>query len=312
MARKAAFREDRHPGRRARVRHGVHLQRVHVGRQDPDRGERGDRRHRGPARDHAPGEAAGPDPRVNRVRSVWAHRTASEYRSAARAAEYAHWLLRLAAPPDLVRAALRTAREELDHAEACHDHHRAAGGTFEQSPVPEGWLSLEHAREAPLALRALAVACDEYAIAETVALALFRTLARGPLRPEVAAVVRRIVADEGRHSAFGWAAVDALLDTPGGRELVVDGLPRWTARVRRAYASDAPPCSPEETAWGLLSPAVYEGVVERTLARVRVRFERLLSSAACPGPPAASERGVRPLAGGNVDSGPDPRGAEPG
>ena len=92
------------------------------------------------------------------------------------------------------------------------------------TPVPDLWLSLPHEPDRPLQWRALAVAAREYAVSEAVALDVFRHIQQLDLGPEARPVVDRIVVDEARHAAFGWAALDELLGLTGdeGRALLAE------------------------------------------------------------------------------------------
>jgi len=215
---------------------------------------------------------------VKRVQQVWAHRTASEYRSATVAAEMLHWTLQLGLSPDTIRLIHRLVSDELEHAEACFQTYQAAGGSDPVTPVPDAWLCLSHEPERPLILRALAVAADEYAVAETVAFHVFKEIARHAVAPAVAPVVQRIVEDEARHSRFGWEAVEELLERTGdvGRTFLRERLPSYLQRVRDDYTRQAAPCTAEEVAWGLMDTDAYASITERALGRVEERMERLL------------------------------------
>lgn len=203
-----------------------------------------------------------------RVRRVWALRTASEYRSATVAAQYAWWLLQLGRSPGLVRQAQRVAADELDHAERCYGLFRAAGGDGAPAPVPDVWLSLPQEPDQPLLWRALAVAADEYALSEAVALDVFRHIQQLPLNPEARQVVDRIVVDEARHAAFGWAALEELLALTGdpGRAWLGERLGGYAERIRAAYRSRTGPATDVEQSWGVLGPERYGPLVEAALA----------------------------------------------
>ncbi len=214
---------------------------------------------------------------MKRVHRVWAHRTASEYRSASLAAEALHWTLQLGLSPDTIRLAHRVVADEFDHAQLCYGVLQAAGGSPDAAPVPEPWLTLRQEPNAPLLLRALAVAADEYAVAESVALRLFKEMSRHADASAVAPVVARIVKDEAHHSRFGWRLVEELLEQTGdsGRAWLAERLPAYMERVRRDYDSQASPCTPTEWSWGLMDPDLYRELTDRALANVAKRFRRL-------------------------------------
>ncbi len=224
---------------------------------------------------------------MKRVRRVWAHRTASEYRSASLASEALHWTLQLGLAPGTIRLAHRVVADEFDHAELCYDVLQAAGGSPDAAPVPEPWLTLRQEPDAPLLLRALAVAADEYAVAESVALRLFKEMNRHADAPAVAPVVARIVTDEAHHSRFGWQLVEELLERTGdpGRVWLAERLPTYLERVRCDYDSQASPCTPTEWSWGLMDPDLYRELTDKALANVGKRFRRL-GVVPAPDPPA--------------------------
>src|SRR4051812_41044691 len=63
------------------------------------------------------------------VRAEWLRRVEAEYRSTAVTQELTLWLIRIGASPDLIRAGLRIASDELTHAEMSHRVYAAAKGT---------------------------------------------------------------------------------------------------------------------------------------------------------------------------------------
>jgi hypothetical protein len=210
----------------------------------------------------------GAPPELARVRRVWSRRTASEYRSAAIAAQYAWWLLQLGRSPGLVRQAQRLAADELDHAELCYGLFLAAGGEGAPTPVPDLWLSLPQEPDRPLLWRALAVAAHEYALSEAVALDVFRHIQQLDLGPEARPVVDRIVVDEARHAAFGWAALDELLAVTGdeGRAFLAERLSGYADQIRAGYRSRSGPATAVDQAWGVLGPERYADLVDAALA----------------------------------------------
>src|SRR5215212_3774912 len=67
-------------------------------------------------------------PATDAVRREWLRRVEAEYRSAARTQHLTLWLIQIGASPDLVRAGLRIAGDEIVHAEMSHEVFLAAGG----------------------------------------------------------------------------------------------------------------------------------------------------------------------------------------
>src|SRR5262245_31905185 len=80
------------------------------------------------------------------VRHEWLRRVEAEYRSAAVTGQLANHLIVLAAPPGLIRSALRIVADELRHAELSHRVYRESGGDGGPQLARE---SLQHAPTAP-------------------------------------------------------------------------------------------------------------------------------------------------------------------
>ncbi|MEZ4237604.1 MAG: hypothetical protein R3F59_15940 [Myxococcota bacterium] len=57
----------------------------------------------------------------------------------------------------------------------------------------------------------------DFCLGETPAVPLFRAMQARAAHPAVAPVLRRILADEAVHRAFGWEALDWLLEAQGRR-----------------------------------------------------------------------------------------------
>lgn len=123
------------------------------------------------------------------------------------------------------------------------------------------------------------------AIGETVAVPLFRALREGCRVPVARVALDRVLRDEVRHRDFGWALLDALLASPAAeltRAVASRVLADAFGELRAGYGGDAWSPGDEERAWGLMSHAEYEGIVEMTFEQVwRSRFaERDIDAAA--------------------------------
>lgn len=215
------------------------------------------------------------------VGQEWLRRVEAEYHSCALTASFVQWLIRLAAPPELIRDGLRIVDDELEHATLSDAVARAAGNTERPRLIQER-LGLDRHREAPLWLDALWVAVESFCLGETVAVPLFVAM-RSACTVDVAkAALDRIVRDEVRHRDFGWACLDWFTQTRGAqaRTHVVRALPDMMQRLRTNYGlpSDAPSANVTEadTSWGLLPVARYAEILERCVERdYRPRFEAL-------------------------------------
>lgn len=219
-------------------------------------------------------EPAVPPP-TDRVRAEWLARVEAEYRSAAQTQELTLWLTQIGASPDLLHAGLRVAGDEVDHADLSFEAYLAAGGDGGPTLARET-LGLVRSAGEPLEVDVLRTCLDGYCLGETVAVPLFQRLREGCTVPVARKVLDRVLADEVRHRDFGWATLGFLLELPLAdtlRATATRELPSFFARLRRTYganpgAGDIPAA---ERAWGLMSPAVYAEVLERTVERDWIR-----------------------------------------
>lgn len=216
------------------------------------------------------------------VRTEWLHRVEAEYRSAVLTQELTLWLMQAGASPDLLHDGLRVVADELMHAELSMEAYVAAGGA--QGPtLARETLSLRRSAREPLEHDIARVGVDVFCLGETVAVPLFKNLREGCTVPVARKALDRILRDEVRHRDFGWTLLGWLFETPMGealRGLVARELPAWFARIRRSYApafaGEARAISEADRAWGLMAPARYAEVVERTWERDwRPRFAKL-------------------------------------
>jgi 1,2-phenylacetyl-CoA epoxidase catalytic subunit len=206
----------------------------------------------------------------------------AEYRSAARTQHLTLWLMQIGASPDLVRAGLRIAGDEMVHAEMSHHVFLAAGGEGGPSLGRET-LELQRSESEPLEHDVTRTAVEIFCLGETVAVPLFKELREPCSVPVARRALDRILKDEVRHRDFGWVLLESLLDDAQPmaqplRELVVRELPTWFARLRSAYAPDiaSQGMSEAERAWGLMPVALYRASVDKALARDWVpRFARV-------------------------------------
>lgn len=231
------------------------------------------------------------------VQEEWLRRVEAEYRSTAIAAHLAHWLVQIGASPDLVRASLRIAREELGHATTSHAVYAAAGGTGGPR-LERASLELQRHPEEPLEHDVARVCVEIFCLGETVAVRLFRELRQRCDVPRARRVLDRILRDEVGHRDFGWSLLDWLLAHPGAgegvRDLVSRELPGAMDRLRGLYAAPLSSSIPTADArWGLTAPLRYRDIVEASLARDCLpRFARL-GIAGPPGTGRLAQAGVR-------------------
>ena len=227
-----------------------------------------------------PGSRRRPEP-SDLVRHQWGGRIVAEYRSAAITQEATLWLLQIGASPDLVRAGLRIADDELVHAELSHAVFLAAGGAG-MPLIDRGSLTLTRARttlEHDLVIWIVRVFC----LGETVAVKLFANLRKGATVPIARRALDRILKDEVRHRDFGWTTLEWLFATSGGealRAIVVAELPGWLASLEKNYGDELDDgiatVTAAERAWGIAPWREYAAILHRMYAgEYRRRFKRL-------------------------------------
>lgn len=206
------------------------------------------------------------------VRDEWLRRVQAEYTSAAITQNFTLWLMQIAASPDLIRSGLRIAWDEMVHARLGHRTYLAAGGDRAPELVRER-LVLRRNEAEPLEHAVTRVVVSTYCIGETVAVPLFKNLRQGCTVPVARRALDRVLRDEVRHRDFGWAVLASLLEGPMAvalRAVTTQALPRYFSAVRASYGAAQAHLSvlpPDDRAWGLMPPAEYAAVVERTLTR---------------------------------------------
>ncbi|MEO6952230.1 MAG: ferritin-like domain-containing protein [Polyangia bacterium] len=197
------------------------------------------------------------------MRREWAQRVEVEYRSAAVTQQLGLWLTQLGASPDLIRAALRIAADELDHAQRSHRVAVAAGS--EAHVIDRASLMLE---DGDLERVVTQTALGTFCLGESVAVPLFAAMRRGCTVAVARRALDRILIDEVRHRAFGWTLLGWLLEHVPGTRVIVEGtLPRSFAALRRTYVATDSAATDDERAWGLIAPREYAPILAKTFER---------------------------------------------
>lgn len=221
-------------------------------------------------------------PASEAVRREWLQRVEAEYRSSVLTQYLTLWMTQAGVSPDLVQDGLRIAADELDHADLSMEAHRAAGGEGVPLLARES-LTMPLRPGETLEAAIVRVGVDAFCLGETVAVPLFRHLREGCDVPVARAALDRILKDEVRHRDFGWDLLAWMLEAPSHREVRAQldrDLPQWFARIRGSYAPAFSRALTEideaDRRWGLMAPAQYAEVVERTWERDwRPRFAHL-------------------------------------
>jgi hypothetical protein len=157
------------------------------------------------------------------------------------------------------------------HARMSHEAYVAAGGT-DAPALDRDRLGLARSGE-PLEHDVVRVAVNTFCIGETVAVPLFKNLRQHCTIPPARKVLDRVLRDEVRHRDFGWAVLGWLLELPQSEELrgvATRALPTFFERIRLSYGATLRHLAaiPDaDRAWGLMPPAEYASIVERTLVR---------------------------------------------
>ncbi len=221
-------------------------------------------------------------PASPRVRDEWLRRVQAEYGSAALAQHLGLWLLQIGASPNLVLASQRVARDEIVHASQARRVHAAAGGEGAAVLERERLALTRHPADA-LELDVARSCVEVFCLGETVAVPLFAALRAGCTVPVARAALDRVLRDEVRHRDLGWELLGWLLEQPASaavRRTVEAELPAMLARLAASYASPAARAGHDlaaaDRAWGLMAPARYAAILERSVERDHVpRFARL-------------------------------------
>jgi hypothetical protein len=206
------------------------------------------------------------------VRDEWLRRVQAEYTSAAITQNFTLWLMQIAASPDLIRSGLRIAWDEMVHARLSHKTYVAAGGDKAPELLRER-LALRRNEAEPLEHEVMRVTLNTYCIGETVAVPLFKNLRQSCTIAIARRALDRILRDEVRHRAFGWTTIEWLLEGPmaeGLRSVAVQALPRYFLKIQMSYGAALKHLATmpvDDRAWGLMPPAEYADIVERTLTR---------------------------------------------
>lgn len=201
-----------------------------------------------------------------RVLQEWANRTAAEYRSAAVTAQVVQGLIQVGSPRDLIDDARRIVGDELDHAELSHTCLVALGGAPGVSLDAADMAAQTHPGGALASV--LRVLTRSFCIGETLAVPLFRAMFAHTTHPAVLPVMERVLQDEAFHRAFGWRALDHLIqrDPDGVRAFVSHELGQWLPGYEQAYAGQTGAALTEaERGAGLIDVAEYDRVFWETV-----------------------------------------------
>ena len=190
---------------------------------------------------HLPLQASASEALRDALAARWRENGRTEHASVAAFARLTLDLMVLGAPPSLIEAANRDAKDEIRHTELCFSLARALDGKTES---PGAFRGAQYARSLPasrtLALARLAVdSLVDGALHEGVSARVLARLTRRCEEPTVREALRELAADEGRHAAHGWDVVEWCL-AEGGQP-VAHALRGAINALPEQINSDLPP-----------------------------------------------------------------------
>jgi hypothetical protein len=211
------------------------------------------------------------------VAREWLRRVEAEYGSAVLTHQLTLWLLKVAAPFELVRLGLAIVEDELSHAELSQAVYVAAGGAG-MARLDRNRLGLNELPGEPLELAISRVGLESFCLGETVAVRLFSRLRKTCEEPVALRALDRILADEVKHRDFGWTLLEWLLSTPHAEavsQLAEQQLPVMFTRLKANYGythvAQTLPASAQDldtqARWGLMPAADYATALRETLER---------------------------------------------
>ena len=209
-----------------------------------------------------------------RVIHEWRNRVCAEYNSANITTELVQGLIRLGAPVQLIDAALRIIRDELDHARLSFVVLQAIDKSHECVEIP----MVPPLREDMLQ-QVLRRTLENFCFGETLAVPLFHAMYREAKHPQAREALERILQDEARHRAFGWQVLDFLCThyAKDTRAYIVQDIPRCIYLFSKAYSAvqKHSPLRKDERELGLIDIEEYQRIWEQAYEKdIRARFEK--------------------------------------
>jgi hypothetical protein len=168
-----------------------------------------------------------------RLAEYWTEIGRFEHASVASFARFGMHLLRLGAPPRLLRETAEAMTDEIEHARLAF----GLASAYARTPIGPGALDVRGSIAAELDRYAIVEALiDEACVGETLAAIEAQEAAAHAADPAVAEVLERIASDELRHAQLGWRSLRFMLDV-GDERLRCFALARLDAALREVLAS---------------------------------------------------------------------------
>lgn len=218
---------------------------------------------------------------------AWLEDARMEHASVASFARFSLDLMRLGAPPELLRDSHLAGLDEIEHARIAFSiAEQLSGVALGPDILPLGELDAHSLRDA------VSAAIVEGCIGETLAAAVLAEQARQCSDPSIAASLNRIAEDELRHAELAWRFVAWSIERFGQEARVVVQTTFATALAHLPPAPTALDLTEAELrAGGRISPAAWSSVVESVIETVlKPAAQNLLSRKA-----RAAVVGVPPL-----------------
>jgi hypothetical protein len=209
------------------------------------------------------------------ARLAWAGRIVDEYRSVVVFSELLGALAEIEAPFSTLATVQTLIGDELAHTRLCSGAAEALGGLSDLD-IDLADLALPPATEGR-ASRALEIVVRELVVAETASVHILREYRDETEEPALRALFERILRDEVRHAAAGFALLDVLLGTFPDHAFgsVIDRLPVIVAGDLD-YVSEVYRIGDVDPRGRTLGASIDAAAVERALARARGRLSGLL------------------------------------
>lgn len=209
----------------------------------------------------------------------WRENARTEHASVAAFARLTLDLIALGAPPALLRSAQDDALDEIRHTELCFDIARSIDGRAEgPAPFPAATTARTLPSSRPIALAMLAVdSLVDGALHEGVSARIIAKLARRCGDARVAATMKVIAADEGRHCRHGWDVVQFCLEEGGAPVAHALAGALRTLPVRMASPL---PLAARTGAWerfGIMGEALESAEYERARSELVRRVTALIT-----------------------------------
>ncbi|RYX96590.1 MAG: ferritin-like domain-containing protein [Comamonadaceae bacterium] len=205
---------------------------------------------------------------MERIRHFWLSQAGAEYASAAVSSEFALWLCQNGASPDLICQCLDIAKDEIAHAMLSYDVAREAG----HSGGLAGGTNLVGGSPRPFAesrKNLLDVILRFFCLGETIAVPLFAAMRKRCRHETALAAYTRIIADEPRHSEFGWVALAWMqANWPEVHAWIGECFANSLRQLAGEYYcldEYVPPLTETERAWGMLPRLDYAVIFEKTV-----------------------------------------------